>query len=150
VLEWIIENYEWVLSDIGTLLLLSIIWWLKYKYAEARDGRIQAVRHVSPPKSAAQRTLVASCFWSNFVNCSPEPSTRHELLILMLFRYPRWTSRGRLRRSLKCLTHPLDDAIADLMQGRQVVSCCRIFFRLSRLGLQEAQETTRRYEGAHV
>ena len=100
---------------------------------------------IAPEVAHTQQTLVERYFWRAFVN-APGAPTQNELLILLRSRYPKWTSKTYLRRSLVCRTQSLDDSLAELVEVSCLIGFCGLFFKLSLYGVEKAEERVRRYQ----
>ena len=74
--------------------------------------------------------------------------TRNELAILLLARYPNGTGKGYLRRSLRCITQTLDEALQELIDAKEVIKEFGTY-KLTDLGLTRATEVAHRYARAN-
>lgn len=148
MLDWIQAESEWVFSGIGTTVVALLCSCVVGFYSWFRSNtRSQPISNVSAKNIKESATLVQSNWWQAHVDTVGAP-TRNELLILLLDRYPKWSSKSYLRRSLKCTTQPLDDSIAELVAACYLKSLFRVFFKLSLSGTNKAKKITSKYKNA--
>lgn len=124
-----------------SVLLLS----LAYVVYDERSSAKQRQREYEHPECSE---LVEHSLWRGHVNVPGAP-TQNELLLLLLSRHPKWSSKFYLKRSLRCRTQSLNEALAELREGGRIMKCCFIFTRLSEAGRRIAEERAAAY-GARV
>lgn len=131
----------WLYFDPSWEPLSVLLFSLAYVvYDERGSAKQRQLRQESPEHF----DLVEKLFWRSHVNIPGAP-TKNELLLLLLSRYPKWSSKLYLKRSLVCRTQLLEDAVAELREGGQIIECCRFFTRLSQSGVRMAAERAAAY-----
>lgn len=150
MLDWIQANREWVFSGIGTAIFVGLWSWFRSNPSDdSIADRSQSVSNNDSRQNIEGSSTLVECNWCRgHVNAVGAP-TQNELLILMLFRYPKWSSKSYLRRSLRCITQPLDDSISELVEGDYIMSFFGIFFKLSLSGIKKAKKKASQYEKAY-
>ena len=134
----------WLYFDPSWEPLSVLLFSLAYVvYDERGSAKQRKLKHQHPELFE----LVEQFFWHGHVN-APGAPTQNELLLLLLARYPKWSSKFYLKRSLMCRTQTLIDAAEELRQGGQIIKCCFFFMRLSKMGVVRAEEKATAY-GKH-
>ena len=136
MLDWVPENVKWIFSGFG-VRVVSYLMNLR-KIATPTTAEVP-----EEPHKEASAALVEDHFWRGHVNGYPG-ATRNELAIVLLHRYPRWSSKRYLRRSCRLKTQPFDDALDELVGTGHIRPCCGFLFKLTGLGVADARRTADR------
>jgi hypothetical protein len=131
----------WLYFDPSWEALSVLLFSLAYVVHDQRGSVKQRQLEKAHPEFSG---LVDHSFWRGHVNVTGAP-TQNELLLLLLSRYPKWSSKFYLERSLMCRTQSLADALAELREGGSIIECCSFFTKLSKTGFSIAVERATKY-----
>ena len=131
-------------SGIGTAIFVGLFSWYYTNFSRSGNRNQRGQYRDSPEKETAVNALAECGFWKGYVNVPGAP-TQNELLLLLQCRFPKWTSKRYLKRSMRCITQSLDDSIDELTQSGRLKQCCGNYLKLGESGLKIAQERATEY-----
>jgi len=130
---WLYDRREY---EPAIILLLWIGGFGSLGVHEKRSVQQRKLEQEHPERFA----LVQRRFLRSHVNT--ETATQNQLLLILLSRYPRWTSKWYLERSLRDRnqTQPFEESVRELRQGGRIIERWPFFIKLSGSGLHLAED----------
>jgi len=134
-------------------VLVVVLTYMGFEWAHGFSGKSvkNSADQEKTPDITDQQTLpdtgstLAECgFWKGHVN-DPGAPTQNELLLLLRCRFPKWTSKRYLKRSMRCITQSLDNSIEELIQSGRIKQYFSKYLKLSESGLIMAEERATKY-----
>jgi len=141
VAVWWYDDGGWEPLSVLVLTLASLTGVETYQRRRQTDSL-----ETKKPKEAEDVALgLVERSWLRATVQAPGAATRNELSILLLKLYPKWATILYIRRSIRSATQPLSAALNELLEMRHVVCVLGFFYKLTELGVREAEIVVKRY-----